>query len=422
MIETMEELNSFLNKRETLGIKPGLHRIKHLLMVYDQPEKKMLAIHVAGTNGKGSTVAFLANTLQRLGYRVGTFTSPSLATRNEMIQVNGEPISDQALFDYFSLISAEINQLDQAGDSPSPFEIIVAIAFKYLHDHADIAIIETGMGGKEDATNVLSPLISIITTIGLDHKQFLGDSYASIASHKAGIIKQNTPVIIGDLPEEANRVIKQYAVEQDAPLYQLGKAFIYTKIEDRYYHFAGLNHDFAFTLAMKGSHQAHNASIAIATLLQLQAKGYAITEEMIATALSDTKITGRFEQVTAHSPTIIVDGAHNTESIEAFVQTVQQNYPNQEKQLIFAAFKDKPVKEMIKRVDPVFDCILFTSFDHPRAAKATELFTHSNNPNKQFIENWEEVVDQVLRQEMTTFITGSMDFIGKVSKRLRKDQ
>ncbi|MFB1051786.1 folylpolyglutamate synthase/dihydrofolate synthase family protein [Paraliobacillus sp. JSM ZJ581] len=419
MIQTIQQVNQFLDKRETIGIKPGLQRIKRLLKACNHPEKKLKAIHIAGTNGKGSTLAFMASALQQANYTVGTFTSPSLTTRNEMIQLDGQSITDESFIRYLLLLLEEIERLDLKGDPPSSFEIIVVVALNYLKDHADIALIEAGMGGKDDATNVVKPILSIITTIGKDHQHFLGNSYEAIASHKAGIIKAQTPVIIGELPKQAVSVIKTIAQEKRAPLFQLGVEFSYQLENNKNpFHFINANHRFPVSLGTRGVYQIHNATLAVQALLQLNESNLSLTKQSILTGIADTSISGRFEQV-LDQPLVIVDSAHNAEGIAQFIQSIRAYYPSEKKQLIMAMFKDKPIEEMIQLVDPVFDQIIFTSFDHPRAAKAIDLFHVSTNENKQVMEDYREVLDHLKNQSMMTCITGSLNFVGKSRKKIQ---
>ncbi|WP_182200443.1 bifunctional folylpolyglutamate synthase/dihydrofolate synthase [Paraliobacillus salinarum] len=416
MIQSIQQVNEFLDKREKIGVKPGLQRVERLLKICNHPENSLKTIHIAGTNGKGSTLAFMESALRQANYTVGTFTSPSLTTRNAMIQLDGKAISDESFVRYFLLLLEEIERLDFEGDPPSPFEIIVVISLNFLSDHADIALIETGMGGKDDATNVVKPILSIITTIGKDHQHFLGNTYEEIASHKAGIIKDKTPVIVGDLPAETISVIQTIAKEKDAQLFRLGVDF-FNELENskKTFHFINANHRFPVSLGTRGVYQIHNATLAVQALLLLNESSLSLSNHSILTGIAETNISGRFEQV-LDQPIVIVDSAHNAEGIEQFVRSVKAYYPTEKKQLIMAVFKDKPIKQMIQQVDPVFDRIIFTSFDHLRAAQAIDLYHFSKNENKQIIEDYQEVLSALKDQTMLTCITGSLDFVGKVRK------
>ncbi|GGM27237.1 bifunctional folylpolyglutamate synthase/dihydrofolate synthase [Paraliobacillus quinghaiensis] len=422
MFHTFEQVNHFLDERKRGKILPGLDRVENLLETIDHPEEKFKSIHVAGTNGKGSTVAYIATSLEINNYKVGTFTSPSIVKRNDMIQINKRPISDQSFLEQFNRLLPGINALDQQGNPPSSFEIIVAIAFGYYDtENVDIALIEAGMGGLEDATNCLNPILSIITTIGTDHSDFLGKTYQEIALHKAGIIKRQTPVILGEVPKQAESVVQATAKQNNARLLQLGADFYYQNSQldqnkKETFTFKTEKDTFKFTLVMHGKHQVHNASLAVMALLMLEGIGFSRATSDIENTIGSTKLIGRFEQI-ATNPIVIIDGAHNAEGIAGFIETVKRYFPAEKKQLLFAAFADKPLTNMINQVDDQFDKVVFTSFDHPRAAEASELYQYSTNKNREYQHNWQEALNGLLKNEADqtiTFVTGSLDFIGKV--------
>ena len=412
MFSSIEALDRFFEAREKVGIKPGLDRMERLLSSVDQPHLKKPVIHVAGTNGKGSTVTYLASVLKEANYQVGTFTSPSLTNRQAMIQLNGESISDQIFLNYANQLKTELDLLDQEDNPASLFEIIVAIAFLFFAEHSDIAVIETGMGGLEDATNLVDPVVSIITSIGYDHTAFLGETIEEIARHKAGIIKPNRPIVVGKIVDQAREVIKNEAQTKGAKLYQLGENFDVIWVENRPY-FKDEHETIPLRLRLLGEHQFFNTALAIKTLAILDER---ISNEQIKLGIKQAHLPARFEQISDH-PIVVIDGAHNTESIDAFIDTVNKSYQNVEKRLIFAAFKDKPIKRMIAHLEPHFEEIIMTTFDHERAESAAHLFEVSNHQNKQVIEDWQELLDQIRSEKTTkkvTFVVGSLDFVGKV--------
>lgn len=426
MFYTITEVDKFLNARARGGIKPGLDRVNRLLDVIDHPEKKTKFIHIAGTNGKGSTLTFMSTCLIASNYKVGTFTSPSIAKRNDMIQINHTSITDQSFLEHFNKLLPGIHALEHEGNPASSFEIIVALAFDYFAQHVDLAIIETGMGGLEDATNVINPILSIITTIGTDHHTFLGDNYHEIARHKAGIIKPQTSVIVGDIPEQANGVVQAIAKQKRAELIKLGIDFQSDQIllnddKKETFTFHSKGETYRLTLLMRGKHQVHNATLAIMALIKLKEIGINRATNAIEIGISSAKIFGRFEQVSTN-PIVIVDGAHNVEGITAFYQTVERYFPTEKKQLLFAAFADKPLNKMIAQVDGQFDEIIFTSFQHTRAAKAGDLYQYSVNANKSQEPDWQRALDILLEDDdkSVIFITGSLDFIGKVRGYLKR--
>ncbi|MCZ0702415.1 dihydrofolate synthase/folylpolyglutamate synthase [Natronobacillus azotifigens] len=422
----IDRIDQFFTERNKVGIKPGLDRMELLLQAVGNPEKELNAIHIAGTNGKGSTLTYLSKTFETAGYRVGTFSSPSITTRQAMIQINGEPIQDEDFIRYFVALQPIISELDEKNNPASAFEIIVAIAMQFFADVSDIAIIEAGMGGKEDATNCFTPLLSIITSIGLDHVEFLGDTLQEIATHKTGIVKQDRPVVIGKLPESARHVIVKNATKKQAPVYQWNSDFFAQKVtmnqnRQEQFHFRYHQEDIAITLAMAGVHQIENASLSIMSLLLLKENYPSITNEVIQMGVKKAQIPARFE-VIHRDPMIIIDGAHNEASINALLATIDRTYPGQAKQLVFAAFQDKPLKRMIEKVDDHFDQIVFTTFEHLRASTSASLYALSSHPYKRDEGNWRSVIDQIINSEQNsriTFVAGSLDFVGKVRQYIK---
>ncbi|WP_077303361.1 bifunctional folylpolyglutamate synthase/dihydrofolate synthase [Virgibacillus pantothenticus] len=419
----MKQIEAFFMHRSQLGIRPGLERMKQLLALLGHPERRLSAIHVAGTNGKGSTSAFLKQGLQASGYRVGAFTSPSLYGIRGYIYVDDEPISEQEFVKVWEAVYPAVQTLDQQQQHPTEFEILTAIAFFYFASHVDIAVVEAGMGGREDTTNCMNPIISIITTVAKDHTAFLGHTIAEIASHKAGIIKQGTPVVIGDLQQTAKTVVLQEANKQRAPVYQLGVDFWYRRITS-----ANLrNHmvwnardtnPVSFELSMYGEHQLANASLALTALKILKQQGFTIQSDKLQDAFFSVQLEGRFE-VVSQQPFIIVDGAHNPAGIHAFMETLENNFPHQERQLLFAAFKDKAIDDMLAELKSGFQKIQLTTFDHPRAAGISELKQHQN-ASIEFVNSWEQAICEMDNPEIIYYVTGSLYFISIVRSYMLK--
>ncbi|WP_226036520.1 bifunctional folylpolyglutamate synthase/dihydrofolate synthase [Aquibacillus saliphilus] len=419
----IDEVIDFLQTRTGFGIKPGLERMDYMLKHLDHPEQQLKVVHIAGTNGKGSTLTFIKEALVQNGYKVGSFTSPSIDRFNHQIQINDQPISDQSLIEIVNKLMPIINQLDQTGDAPTEFEITVVIAILYFVSTVDIALIETGMGGREDSTNSVLPILTIITNIGMDHVAFLGDTYEEIANHKAGIIKQGVPIILGDINREALSIIAQVASDKRAQIYQLNTDYQILNQE--------LNREnqeiFSFKtdeckidnilIAMKGEHQITNAAIACMALNQLTVLGYNLDIDSSKKGLQQAFIAGRFEKVYAN-PTVIVDGAHNVEGFKAFIKAANRIYPEKKKHLIFAAFEDKPLKKMAALIGDNFEKITFTSFDHSRAAKAEQLQELSID-KASINNNWKQIISSYIEEkdnENILFITGSLYFIRLIRK------
>ncbi|MCY7385014.1 MAG: bifunctional folylpolyglutamate synthase/dihydrofolate synthase [Microcoleus sp. CAN_BIN18] len=301
--------NSILQSYQHFGVHLGLERIHQVLEKLDNPHKQVPIIHVAGTNGKGSVCAYLSSALTAAGYRVGRYTSPHLIDWTERICINQKPISTTALQQCLEKVvcAAEGNT-----ETPTQFEIITAAAWLYFAEQkADIAVIETGLGGRLDATNVCeTPIVSVITSISLDHWQILGPTIADIAGEKAGILKSNCPVVVGELPESARIVVEKRIQELDCPAtwvkpaIDLGQGFAEYQLNQN-------SAKVRYGLPLLGKIQLMNSAIAIATLETLQHRGWQISETAIQNGIAKTEWPGRLQQTTWKSQKILIDGAHN---------------------------------------------------------------------------------------------------------------
>ncbi|AIF43300.1 folylpolyglutamate synthase/dihydrofolate synthase family protein [Virgibacillus sp. SK37] len=422
MFQRIEQVEAFFSSRANLGIKPGLFRMKKLLKEVGNPQDKIKAIHVAGTNGKGSTIQFIQRALTANGYNVGIFTSPSIYGLPGHILDGDVPIKEQVFLSLFNRLYPAIEILDNKKEMPTEFEILTVIAFMHFHDSKEIAIIETGMGGREDTTNCFLPILSIITNIAKDHTHFLGGTIKEIAYHKAGIIKKDIPAIIGEVPKEAEMVLNQEAKNVQTGVYQLGKDFHYHNIIiDGNHQFFSWNRErqqYNLSIQMQGKHQVQNASLAFMSIYLLKQMNYSIDMNKTMEAFKISKLPGRFEMVNIHPP-VILDGAHNIAGIETFIDTVKALYPNKTKHLIFAAFKDKDFSLMLERLETNFSSVTLTSFEHPRAAKAVELYEVTNHKHKFLTENWEDAIKKITYREHIYFITGSLHFISRVREFFR---
>ncbi|WP_087971810.1 bifunctional folylpolyglutamate synthase/dihydrofolate synthase [Oceanobacillus rekensis] len=416
MFTTFQEVERFFDSRKSLGIKPGLERVNRLLALLDHPQKKMKAIHIAGTNGKGSTVEYMNKALQVNGYQVGIFTSPSLSGLTGHIYLNDREISKEEFLNLCNTIYPKIKQMDKENLAPTEFEIITVLGFLYFSTYGDITLIEAGMGGREDTTNCFQPIISIITNIAKDHTKFLGDTIAEIAYQKAGIIKKNAPVITGTLETDALAVIKKEVTKKETAMYRLGEDFFYQRGAWQQLTWKSNQRQLETRLAMFGEHQAKNASVAYMALEKLSETGLSISFAKAADAIASTQLAGRFE-IVSRDPVIVLDGSHNPAGIAAFLSTVEENFPNSDKHILFAAFKDKDLKAMLKQLDNKFESITLTSFCHPRAASAEQLFSLTQAKNKQMNSDWEQAVKEMIdKQSGYYFITGSLHFISNVRK------
>lgn len=415
-------VEKFFNSRAKYGIKPGLDRMKSLLQGVGNPENSLKTIHVTGTNGKGSTIAFLNNSLIANGYKVGVFSSPSMTGLCGHMKINEKQITEKEFSYYLNELMPYINRLDGENNHPSEFEIVTVIAFLYFQNEIDIALIETGMGGKGDTTNVITPLLSIITSISIDHTQFLGESLEQITEEKAGIIKKDTPILIGHLEDISKKIVMDTSYELNAKFYSLKRDFIYKTINDHTFTYKDFRQTFRVQLNMKGEHQIHNAVLALKAVRILERARYSINWDKTLRALKNTTVPGRFEIINNY-PKIILDGAHNESSMESLIKTAKSQYAIKDMQLIFAAFKDKSLNKLVPLIENKFTTITVTTFDHPRATEINELTKYFNR-SIQVNKNWEKLIDQLLKeQEDKIFIiTGSLHFIFLVRNYIIKKQ
>lgn len=371
----------------------GLARMRRLLEALGNPHRSCDVVHVAGTKGKGSTVTMLAAILEEGGYRVGRYLSPHVHMVEERIAVNGRPISSPDLVTVFSEVIPAVEALDAAEarrgrHGPTWFEVLTAAAFTHFATAGvDLAVIETGLGGRLDATNVCSPLASVITSISLDHMKLLGPTISRIAGEKAGIIKRGRPVVSGVTHPAARRVIAATARRRRAPLTQRGRDFTVTVSAAGDAPLQGTSftletHDDATTttrqyrIPLAGGHQAENAALAVIAAATVAERGYPVDERAVVRGLARATLPARIETV-ARRPLVIVDAAHNVASMEALAATLEPVLARHTRRtLVFAASADKQVEQMLTTVRGLFDQIVITRYlTNPRAASLDRLRT-----------------------------------------------
>lgn len=426
---TYEEAIDWIHSRLPLGIKPGLKRMEWLMEKMGHPEHRLRAVHIAGTNGKGSTVAVMRSVLQGAGYEVGTFTSPYIEQFNERISVNGEPVSDDTIIELAAIIKPLAEELEKTElGGPSEFEIITAMAIYYFAfvRPVDIVLFEVGLGGRLDSTNVIQPLLSVITTIGMDHMQFLGETIEEIAFEKAGIIKSGVPVITGVKQEAAQKVIRQRAEKVKSVVYQLGEQFTADWQESlpqgEAFHFqsvfAGMK---GLQTGLNGLHQTENAAVAVMAVLYLRTfYAFLVDEEQIRAGLQSASWPGRMEYI-SDQPVILLDGAHNPEGMNALAASLAERFPGRKITALFAGMKDKKLDEMVAALEQAAGRIAFTTFKFPRAA-GKEAFTPFLETH-QWEEDWQRFVEafrQSADKEDVLVVTGSLYFISEVKKFFEK--
>ncbi|MGB7459446.1 MAG: folylpolyglutamate synthase/dihydrofolate synthase family protein [Carnobacterium jeotgali] len=431
MFATYEEALNWIHTTRTFGKKPGLKRMEWMLSQVGHPERKFKSIHIAGTNGKGSTLAFLRGMLEANGQIVGTYTSPYIELFNERISVNGDPLSDAEILRLANIVYPLTKELEKTilGE-PSEFEIITMMMLLYFGEgHADVVLIEVGIGGTYDSTNVITPIVSVITTIGLDHMNLLGDTLSEIAGNKAGIIKATVPVVIGKIGKEAMTVIENEAAEQDSTLLKYNQDFFVTKwqtlptwgeqfvFEDDFIRLSPIQ------IEMLGRHQVENAAVAVETLrVYSHETGLAINHEKLLSGLKHTFWPGRFERIN-EQPLLVLDGAHNEHAMKTLIETIKKNFAQQEVYIIMATMRDKNIQGMVDQLEEIPNShLILTSFDYPRAAGIEELSKVALK-NGAVTEHWQKaLVDSLNEMDETgiVLVTGSLYFISEVRKYLNE--
>lgn len=364
----------------TQGQTWGIDSLHPVLAKLGDPQHAYPVIHIAGTKGKGSTAAFTTYALMAAGYKVGLYTTPHLQEWNERIQINRQPIPLSRLTELVRYMVA-VGALDPAHTNLTEYEIATAAAFLYFaQEQCDIAVIEVGLGGTLDATNVVDPLVSVITRISYDHMQFLGGTLTEIATNKAGIIKPSRPVVSAMQNSEALRVLETTAHKQGSPFKLVEKDWLYKPIGgvvDRLRVLIGQSPETfdMFELGLSGLFQFENATLALAALHEVQAQGFEVGIEAIQKGFSATRWKGRFE-VIQDKPLTILDGAHNVDSIEQLMVSldVLTAIPYDHRTVIFGCMGDKDIEGILKVLMQYAKSIILTEFDHIRAASAKDLF------------------------------------------------
>lgn len=374
-----ESIN-YLDSLGQFGIRLGMDRIKHLLRVMGNPEKRLKTVHVAGTNGKGSVTSIIASIFQEAGLRTGKFTSPHLVKYNERIQLGGADITDKDFAETVTAVRNFAEDLVAKKDceQPTQFEILTAAAFHYFAEQkADYAVVEAGLGGLWDSTNLITPLVSVITNVALDHTGVLGSTVEEIALQKAGIIKEKIPVVTG---AEGNALgpVQVMAAFKQAPIYVYGQSFSGTEVAgsmegQTFLLQAGTNYASEYTIRLPGAHQIRNASLAIVAAKIVSHQDERIREEHLHQGAAHAVWPGRLEKI-ASKPDVILDGAHNPNGAEALRQALDRYYPGKKVHFVFGMMADKALDEVIRILFRPSDTIYTVrAADGPRAASAEEL-------------------------------------------------
>lgn len=404
----------------------GLERMVELLALRGNPHLKLKVLHIGGTNGKGSTIAFLKKMLEKLGLRVGVFSSPYLIHYTDQISINGESISEARLealmADYQSLLEGEVVANLQG---TTEFEIITALAYDYFaSEQVDVAIMEVGMGGLLDSTNVCQPILTGITTIGLDHVALLGDTLEAIAEQKAGIIKQGMPLVTGRIAPEALAVIDRIAEGKDAPRLAYGTDYQVRHQESvvtgEVFDYTSAVRQGRFQTSLLGLYQIENAGMAIAlldTFCQEDGRELA-SNDFLGQALEETSWPGRLE-IVSRDPLMILDGAHNPHAIKTLLVTLQERFADYHKEILFTCIKTKALEDMLDLLGAMPDTELtLTHFADSRATDESVLKEAAKSRNLSY-QDWHDFLEQNLtdkKEEKQTvrIVTGSLYFLSQV--------
>ena len=393
------------------SIEPGLDRMIEALEKVGNPQKNLNIVHVAGTNGKGSTIAMVEAMLSAHGLNTACFYSPCFFDVHDQIQLNNRNISEPQLNQLFKRVK-------EAGLSGflTDFELLTVLAFMAFEEwKTDIVLVEAGMGGRFDSTNVVTPLLSIIPSIAMEHEQFLGTTLKEIAFHKAGIIKHGTPVIIGNIDDESLNVMKEECVKQKTNCWIESKDFLVK--QDVYRDFDGNQID-GIHIGLKGQHQLLNGAISIrAIIFLLKLKNKSVNETIVRDALLNVSLPGRFEKINNQ---LILDGAHNPASIRVLVDTIKKEFPNDPIHFFVGLIKGKNAVEILSILEEIDAKFTFVEFPDERAMSAQYLLNLSNATVKNVTKDSIEEIEKIFSGNSKIIVTGSLYLLANIRKKALK--
>lgn len=428
-INTTAQAIAYIHSLPRLHPDKSLQYVQRALTALKNPQQKIKTVHVTGTNGKGSVCYYLTNLLVNSGFKVGTFASPYVKTFNERIQINGKPIDDAKLLLLTQKIMNLVTQIQK--ENPDfylvEFEFLTVMMFEYFaHEKVDFGIVEVGIGGEHDKTNVITPELAIITNIGMDHAQLIGPTLSDIAQEKAGIIKFQKPVILGEIPSKVQSIIDTRAKQQQAPVYQLGKHF---KIEQIQLHdvsrtsFTWNNQTLSFKdlqIASFAPTQVIDAALAVQAYLILCPQA-TVSNVIIQKSLAVDNLPGR-TQIISRDPLIILDGAHNEPAIRALITNLGAIRQQRRVVVLYAAMVDKQRQNILEQLEAFADEIIITTLDEARAAKSSDY--QDLKPQEHFIQPWPVAFAQAvtsLESESMLVICGSLHFASAILDLLKPE-
>jgi dihydrofolate synthase/folylpolyglutamate synthase len=383
---TAEEAMAWITGLTSFGIRPGLDRITQLMESFNHPERRLKFIHVAGTNGKGSVCAYLTNVLRKSGYDVGTFTSPYLTSYSNRLQYNGQDIEDEVLVRLANRLKPAAEEMASSEwGPPTMFEVTTALALLYYGTvtYPDYVVWETGLGGRLDVTNIVTPVVSIITNVGHDHMDVLGPTLSDITREKAGIIKAGVPVITAVSQSAAVAIIDETAAARQATVYRLGDKFTYETLQsvenEQKFSFQGPFRVLqSLTVSLNGAHQIVNAAVAVMTLEVLrQYNALIVDDDTLMEGLLHTTWPGRLEMVSQH-PRILLDGAHNPEGMEALANALRDIYKFDKLNVMMAMMPNKNHEQSLRHILPMVDTLVITEPDFHKKMNAIDLADVAN--------------------------------------------
>lgn len=422
-MKTYQSSLDFLYGLQQHGIKLGLEAIDSLLSRLGHPHKRYATLHIGGTNGKGSTAAMVASILHAAGYRVGLYTSPHLVDFTERIRVGERQISEEAVAELVDRLRAAL------GIGPITFfEFTTALAFQHFADeNVEVAVIEVGMGGRFDATNVITPLVSAITNVALDHQAYLGQTVGAIAFEKAGIIKPHVPVVLGRLTSEAMDVIAPVVLERQSPCFRFERDFQAEGDPVAGFHYVGLRRSYHnLSCPLPGRHQLENAACALAMVEVASEQGFRISEKAIRSGLQRVRWEGRLE-IVEHRPLLLLDGAHNPAAakvVAAYLADYRCLHPESRVILVTSIMRDKDREEFFRIMLPVIDTVIVTQAQVRRASSVEELrgildklgvSPHESSPPAEAL----ALARRLAAPDDVICVTGSLMLVGEVKALLR---
>ena len=412
----------FLYGLQKFGIKFGLTNISGLLKSFNNPHENLQSIHIAGTNGKGSTGAFLSSVLIKSGFKVGFYTSPHLVNFTERIRINEQEIPEERVVELTGLIRKKLGDKLNNDNIITFFEFVTALAILYFADEkVDFAIMEVGMGGRLDATNVIQPIVSIITNISREHEEFLGKTIGEIAREKAGIIKKKVVLVTAASQPAVLTLFKEICLANMSEFYRVGKEFRSKIISGQSFYYLGQKVNLLnLKINLLGKHQITNATLALGAIEILKDKGLRIDEQSIYQGLAEAYWPGRLE-VVKNNPLILLDGAHNPMATETLKKALRNDFTYKRLFLILGIMEDKNFKTIISKLAPLADEIIFTKPKYSRAASPRLLSRHAGRFNKisRIIEGIDEAIKYSLssaQREDLICITGSLFTIGEAKE------